>query len=43
MYISKTKEWKAFLFENNTSKPDGYLNNIVDVSVIEKLTGFKFK
>ena len=43
IYVKKTKEWKAFLFENNTSKPDGYLNNQVDVSVIEKLTGFKFR
>jgi len=43
IYVKKTKEWKAFLFENNTSKPDGYANNQVDVSVIEKLTGFKFR
>jgi endonuclease G len=43
IYVKRTKEWKAFLFENNTSKPDGYLNNQVDVSVIEKLTGFKFR
>ena len=43
IYVKKTNEWKAFLFENNTSKPDGYANNQVDVSVIEKLTGFKFR
>ena len=43
IYVKKTNEWRAFLFENNTSKPDGYLNNQVEVSVIEKLTGFKFK
>jgi len=43
IYVKKTQEWKSFLFENNTSKPDGYLNNQVDVSVIEKLTGFKFR
>jgi endonuclease G len=43
IYVKRTKEWKAFLFENNTSKPDGYANNQVDVSVIEKLTGFKFR
>ena len=43
IYVKRTKEWKAFLFENNTSKPDGYSNNQVDVSVIEKLTGFKFR
>lgn len=43
IYVKRTKEWRAFLFENNTSKPDGYTNNQVDVSVIEKLTGFKFR
>ena len=43
IYVKRTKEWKAFLFENNASKPDGYSNNQVDVSVIEKLTGFKFR
>jgi DNA/RNA endonuclease G (NUC1) len=43
IHVKKTNEWKAFLFENNTSKPDGYLNNQVEVSVIEKLTGFKFR
>jgi endonuclease G len=42
IYVVKTKEWMAFLFTNNTSKPDGYENNKVDVKVIEKLTGFKF-
>jgi len=31
------------LFINDTSKPDGYSNNEVDVKVIEKLTGLKFK
>jgi endonuclease G, mitochondrial len=43
IYVKKTKEWKAFLFDNNTNKPDGYQNNQVEVSVIEKLTGFKFR
>lgn len=43
MFIVKTKEWRSFLFENDTTKPDGFTNNVVDVSVIEKLTGFKFK
>ena len=33
----------AFLFDNNTSKPDGINNNQVDKIDIEKLTGFKFK
>lgn len=43
IYVKGTKEWKAFLFDNNTNKPDGYQNNQVEVSVIEKLTGFKFR
>lgn len=43
LYFVKSKEWMAFLFDNNTSKPDGIHNNQVDVVDIEKLTGFKFK
>jgi endonuclease G len=43
VYIVKSKEWFAYLFENNTSKPDGLNNNKVTISDIEKLTGFKFK
>jgi endonuclease G len=43
IYFVKTKEWMAFLFDNNTSKPDGIHNNLVKVIDIEKLTGFKFK
>ena len=43
IYFVKTKEWMAFLFDNDTSKPDGIHNNLVNVADIEKLTGFKFK
>jgi endonuclease G len=43
IYFTKSNEWMAFLFENNTSKPDGIHNNLVDKSDIEKLTGFKFR
>jgi endonuclease G len=43
IYIVKTKEWLCFLFDNNTSKPDGINNNRVNKSDIEKLTNFKFK
>ena len=43
IYFVKSKEWMAFLFDNDTSKPDGIHNNQVDVVDIEKLTGFKFK
>jgi endonuclease G len=43
IYFTKSKEWMCFLFDNNTSKPDGIHNNLVDKSEIEKLTGFKYK
>jgi len=43
IYFVKTKEWMAFLFDNNTSKPDGIHNNLVEKKDIEKLTGFKFR
>jgi endonuclease G len=43
IYIKKTKEWKSYLFDNNTNKPDGIENNVVKLQVIEELTGFKFK
>ena len=43
IYVVKTKEWLCFLFDNNTSKPDGINNNKVNKLDIEKLTGFKFK
>jgi endonuclease G len=43
VYIKKTKEWMAFIFDNNTTKADGLNNNKVDVADVEKLTGFKFK
>jgi len=43
IYIKKTKEWMAYIFNNDTSKPDGINNNKVTKEEIEKLTGFKFK
>jgi endonuclease G len=43
VYYKKSKEWMAFLFDNDESKPDGINNNIVDLIDIEKLTGLKFK
>jgi len=42
VYVVKSKEWMAFLFENDQSKPDGINNNRVDLKDIEKLTGLKF-
>lgn len=43
VYFKKSKEWMAFLFDNNESKPDGIHNNEVTKEDIEKLTGLKFK
>ena len=43
IYVKKTNEWLAYLFNNNTSKADGIENNKVEIASIEKLTGFKFK
>lgn len=43
IYIKKTNEWKSYLFDNTTNKPDGIENNLVKLQVIEELTGFKFK
>ena len=43
IYIKKSNSWKAFIFTNDKTKPDGFLNNEVGVNEVEKLTGFKFK
>jgi endonuclease G len=43
LYFVKSKEWMAFLFDNNTNKADGLKNNETTIADIEKLTGFKFK
>jgi DNA/RNA endonuclease G (NUC1) len=43
IYIKKDKQFKAYLFKNDTSKPDGIGNNEVPIETITKLTGFKFK
>jgi endonuclease G len=43
MHNKKTNKWSAFLFENNTTKADGFKNNEVEVKLIEQITGFKFK
>jgi endonuclease G len=43
IYIKKTKTFKAYLFNNTIDKPDGIENNLVKLTVIKKLTGFKFK
>lgn len=43
IYVKKSKEWFAYLFNNDQSEPDGINNNKVLVSDIIKLTGLKFK
>ena len=43
VYIKKTKEWIAFIFDNDQSNPDGINNNKVLVKDIIKLTGLKFQ
>ena len=43
VHILKTNQWVAYLFNNDTSKPDGIENNKVSLETIEKLTNFKFK
>jgi endonuclease G len=43
VYIVKSKEYFAFIFDNTPDKPTGLNSHKVDVSDVEKLSGFKFK
>ena len=43
IYIKNEKKFRAFIFENNQSKPDGFLNNEISVKKLEKITNFRFK
>ena len=43
IHIKKDNIWSAYLFNNDTSKSNGIEDNKVNVEVIEKLTGLKFK
>ena len=43
IYIKKENKWVAYLFENNTSNPDGFKNNEVSLKEITSLTGFTFR
>lgn len=43
VHIPSTNQWLAYLFNNDLSPADGFLNNQVDISVIQKLTGYTFK
>jgi endonuclease G len=43
IYIKEINTYTAYLFDNNITKADGIENNKVEVSLIEQITGFKFK
>lgn len=43
IHIKKENRWVAYLFENNTSNPDGFKNNEVALKDITSLTGFTFR
>ena len=43
IHIKKENKWIAYLFENNTSNPDGFKNNEVTFKEITSLTGFTFR
>ncbi len=43
VHIPSANKWLAYLFNNDVSNPDGFQNNQVDISVIQKLTGYTFK
>lgn len=42
VYIKRIGEWKAYIFNNDSKKPDGMENNEVSLEEVEKLTGLKF-
>jgi endonuclease G, mitochondrial len=42
IYIKKTKTYEAYIFDNTPEKPKGLQHWKVNVSDVEKLTGFKF-
>lgn len=43
IYVKRTKEYMAFIFDNDSSKPDGINNNKVDLADIKAITHFNFK
>jgi endonuclease G len=43
VYVAKTKEYLAYIFENSPDKPTGLNSHKVEVIDVEKLSGFKFK
>lgn len=43
IFIQKEKKWRAFIFENNKLKPNGFEDNEVPLEKITQLTGFRFR
>lgn len=43
IYVKKTKEYMAYIFDNNSTKPDGLNNNKVDLADVKAITHFDFK
>lgn len=43
IHIKKENKWLSYLFNNDTSRPDGIQNNEVKVTEITKLTGITFR
>jgi endonuclease G len=43
IYIKQTREFRAYIFNNDTSKPNGINDNKVTLQDVEKLTKYKFK
>jgi len=43
IYVKKTKEWFAFLFNNDNTKANGINDNKVSVKVIEQISGYRFR
>lgn len=43
VYIKKTNEWQAYIFNNDQSKANGLEDNKVSIQDVEILTNFKFK
>jgi endonuclease G len=43
VYVKSTNTWTAYIFNNDTTKPNGISDNEVKLEIVEKLTNLKFK
>lgn len=43
VHVKSTNTWTAYIFNNDTTKPNGIVDNEVKIEIIEKLTNLKFK